>query len=143
MTAAVENLTDDIDLLIASDEEIKHHTEMLKNAKKRRAEVESRITEEWGANGTTSVSRSGMTLYRHRDIQCSAPAAKQAALVEACECEGLDDFVSESVSTASMKSWIKEVAKQEDGSFDFNNVPESIRSIVGIFEQVSIRSRKS
>ena len=137
-------MKDDVDMLLDADERIDDLEQRLAEAKQERREIEARIAEEWGAIGKQSESRRGKTIYRNRDIQCSTRSGLGEQLRECLLDEGYDEFVKPTVSIQSVKAWLKEsMGRGEDGSLVFSAVPSSIIEKLSIFEQVSIRVRKS
>lgn len=137
-------MKDDVQLIIEVSERIDLLEKELKEAKKERSELESRIAEQWGAIGKQSENRNGLTIYRSRDFFCSTKAGEGDALRNALHDAGMEEMVREQVSMPSLKSMMREVAEHDEkGELTFPGVSEKVLQCVNVYESFGIRIRKS
>jgi len=135
---------DEVDQFIDLVAEIERLEEQLKDAKQRRASLESTMVEMWAAVGKQSENRRGLTIYRSREFFCSTKAGESDALKESLEDEGLGEMVRPQVAMATLKSWIKErVLYDDQGDLDLSQVPAAVASKLSVCEQFALRCRKA
>jgi|SRR5690606_25560178 len=135
---------DDVDLILALDDQIAEAKAKLDELKAARAEAEDRITEQWAAIDKQSENRRGRTVYRAREFQCSTKRGMAESLREHCEAEGLDHVINTSVVVGSLKAWIRErLEYTPDGELDLSQVPASIVDSLNIHERFVVKVRKS
>lgn len=143
MSTAAEQ--DAVDRLLELEERITHLKAELEKAKTEQRAAEDEIAELWIAQGKQRETRRGYTLYQARDFHCSVKKEARDALRRELEVQGLGDFITTTVATQSLKSWLKEEAPvdPETGERDWANVPAGIRDAISVFERFRIRVRRS
>lgn len=78
----------------------------LSDVNKRIKQIEGIAVEQLAASGLDGVRAAGKAWYLRDFWSVTIPEEHKAAVVEAAQAEGLEDFVS--VNTLSLKSWLKE-----------------------------------
>jgi len=137
-------MKDDVEMIIEVSDRIDELEKQLKEAKKERADIESRLSESWGSIGKQSENRRGLTIYRSREFYCSTKAGEADSLKDALSSSGMEEIVREQVSMASLKSVMREAAEYDEaGELTFPGVPESVVRCVNVYENFGIRIRKS
>lgn len=135
---------DDVEAILLLDGAIKMLETLAKVAREKRQAVADRMAEEWGALGKQSENRNGRTIYKSRDLYCGAKKGMSESLVDAMQSEGLGDLVKDTIHPSTLKSWVRENSPvDESGERDYSQIPESIRSMLNIYESFSIRVRNS
>jgi len=135
---------DEVDRLLMLAERIKTADTELKELKSQYDELESLIVEQWAAIGKQSESRRGKTIFRKREFQCSTKSGQGNALKDAVEANGLGQFVNESVTIGSLKSWIRErLQYTESGDLDLSQVPAEIVEKLNVHERFVVGIRNS
>ena len=137
-------MNDDVEMIIVISQKIDDLEKQLKEAKKERAEIESRIAEHWGAIGKQSENRNGLTIYRSREFYCSTKSGEADSLRDALHETGMDELVREQVSMASLKAVMREAAEyDEQGELTFPGISGKVVECVNVYESFGIRIRKS
>lgn len=141
MSEQEKQYADDVDRLIAINTEINELKDRLKELNKLRGEVEGQILESWVELGKNRESRRGVTIYKANELQCSGQAGKSEELAIRLSSAGFADFVRESISWPTLKSWIREVSPTDEttGRRDFSAVPAEILELLNVYERSTLR----
>lgn len=142
------NLPSTAHRLVKASIEVERLETLLKEAKRAKEDLANRVSEEYQEGDVRSqkieVDGKSYTVYRRRDISASVLAGNQPQLVSICRSMGLDELVKTEVPTAKVKSYIVELARGDDPAdeYDWDAVPEELRSLVNIYETVKAIVKK-
>lgn len=128
------------DVLSARDSIERAETDV-KSRKVDLAALESELSELMNEQGLQSVkSEDGRTVYKSRDLFVNVAATNREAVVAACRLLGMDEIIKTEVPTAALKSRVREWMGDLG---DKEQIPESLRTLIAVHEEFSIRVRKS
>lgn len=147
MATATDSLLSDF-LRLAAEE--KAASAALKKVRDELEQVESLLSEQWGAAGVQSMNIAGQLVYRSRELHVSVLAADRADVVAACESLGLVELIETSVPTSRLKAWLREsMGEQDDAEVGDNGfasveerIPAELRGKVKVYESYGLRIRK-
>lgn len=134
--------------LVRQSIEVDRLEQELKEAKRRKEELSALVAEEYQnseiRNQKVTVDGRDYLVYRKRDIHASVPTANRERLVEVFQAMGFDDFIKTEVPTAKVKAYMIEQASGDGDAddYDWDAVPEEIRSLVSVYETVKAVVRK-
>lgn len=109
----------------------------LESCKKRLAEIEPILLDQFSQNSTSKVTAHGRTVYVHRQLWAKAKDGDKQAVIEALRASSLTQYVSETFNTNSLSAYVRELEAQGVP------LPEPLAATIETSEVFSLRSRTS
>jgi len=107
----------------------------LKSIEDRRSALEAELVEQFALNDVKSLKVTGFTVYLQVDQRVNVKADCREAAIAAARSLDLEELIA--IQPQRFQAWAKEMIANEGG------LPAELTSLVNVFEQPSIRCRKS
>jgi len=106
---------------------------------KERESLAELLLELMGESGTQRLNINGRTIYIHRELWASVPAANVGDFLALPGCSELGKTT---INSQTASAHIRELARTEEGDYDIEKIPAQFRELAKVSMKVSLRSRK-
>lgn len=100
--------------------------------------IEQELLEEFARDSVQNMNVDGTTVYLHRQLWCRVEdGVEKDQVIEGLREAGLGHFVTETFSTQTISSWMRDLEREGE------DLPDELTGLLGTTEKFAIKTRRS